>query len=316
MDRITRVGIDVSKDRLDVYIERDHNCRLEFPNDGPGVQRLVRELAGSPCIVAMEASGRYEGAARHALEAAGLAVVLQNPRQVRRLAQGLGLDAKTDRLDARLLARTSDLCAPNNPRSVDRERLGDLSRLIERLKLERSGHLKRLQVPGLYKAAAESLGRIVLALEAEIRALCAEFDRTVAGTDLGPAYRLAQSVPGVGPNLARVAVCELPQDLGRWSVRQVSRYAGVAPLDNSSGSRTSPSRLPRHKNVRLKAALYMPALSLVKSGGWARKVYDAQRAKGLTHQQAVVPIMHKLLFHIVAVMKRGTPWMEEPPVRP
>lgn len=316
MEHIAKVGIDVSKDTLDVYIERDGLRTMSLPNDAAGVARLALELSKFPCTAAMEASGRYELLARRALEESGCRVVVQNPRQVRRLADGLGANAKTDRLDARLLARTAALCAPNAPKSADREALADVSRLIQRLKLERSGHLKRLQTPGLCQAAALCLARLAEMLAAEIGALERGFERECAQTALWERFKIAQTVPGVGPTLARIAVCELPEDLGAWSVRQLSSYAGVAPMDDSSGSRKGCPRVPRHKNARLKAGLYMPAMSLVKSDPKAREVYARLRANARTHQQAIVAVMHKLLIRMVCVMKRGTPWEAEPPQKP
>src|SRR5579862_2995576 len=97
----TSVGIDVCKDRLDVFIEGPKGGRRQFANDSEGIRKLIAQL-GSGCVVAMEATGRYEAQLRHALEAAGLDVRVQNPRLVRRLAEGLGVQAKTDLIDAQL----------------------------------------------------------------------------------------------------------------------------------------------------------------------------------------------------------------------
>ena len=315
MKSITRVGIDASKDRLDILIDRPHNRRRSFSNDTGGIDQLKAELVDGPYLVAIEASGRYEALVRHELEAAGHQVKLQNPRQVRRLAEGMGTQAKTDLIDAQILARTAELCAPNEPRTKEREMLGDLSRAIECLKLERSGHLKRIQVPGYAPQAAKALKRVATALGREIAKLEAEFVRMVKASSLAQRFALAQTVPCVGPNLARIAVCELPQDLEKWSIRQLSCYAGVAALDDQSGKKNLPPRVPKHKNVHLKAALYMPAMGLIMRHAWAKQTYSRLRTRGLTHQQAIVAIMHKLLFHLVAVLKRGSAWQAEPPTK-
>src|SRR5437763_5200082 len=102
MKSITRVGIDASKDRLDVLIDRPSNRRRSYSNDKRGVAALVSELEGGDYLVAIEASGRYEALVRHELTAAGHTVRLQNPRQVRRLAEGTGTQAKTDLIDAQI----------------------------------------------------------------------------------------------------------------------------------------------------------------------------------------------------------------------
>ncbi len=313
MESITFVGIDASKDKLDVHIDRPHRRRHCFANTRKGIAQLCAHLGQGKFIIAIEASGRYEALARHELEAAGYEVRLQNPRQVRRLAEGLGIGAKTDSIDAEILARTATLCTPNEPRTKERQQLTDVSRAIETLKKERSGHLVRLKTPELSLAVVKVLKKVVLSLERQIQNLSNEFVRMVKLSPLAERYELAMSVPRVGPNTARIAVCELPQELDRWSIRQLASYAGVAPHDDQSGKKKLPARLPKHKNPHLKGALYMPAMGLIKHHDWARKTYSRLRTRGLTHQQAIVPIMHKLLFHLVGVLKRGSAWQADPP---
>ncbi len=117
------------------------------------------------------------------------------------------------------------------------------------------------------------------------------------------------SVPGVGPVTACAVVAELPDDLSGVSTAQAAAYAGLAPLDDSSGKRDGPKTVGRG-NARLKAALYMPALGLVRRPGWARDLYTRLKDKGRRHQAAIVAVMRKLLTRVVAVLKRGTPWQE------
>jgi len=310
------VGIDVSKDHLDVYIDRlEGTKRLKFGNDPQGIRLLGEHLGSGSFVIALEASGRYEAPVRHFLEKTGRVVRMQNPRLVRRLAQGLGVQAKTDLVDAQLLAHTLELCPRGEARSQERERLGDLSRTISMLKRERASHLRRLQVPGLAGAVSKSLGRLVKVLAKEIELLEKAFEKDVAESSLEENYRLSRSVDGVGPALARTAVCELPQIIQGWSGRQLGSYAGLVPYDNTSGKRKSPARLGRHGNIHLKAALYMPAMNLISRDTWARSLYSKLRSKGLAHQQAIVPVMRKLLLQIVAVLKRGSAWQTEPPQR-
>jgi transposase len=315
MESITRVGIDASQNVLDVLIDRAENKRLQVPNSLDGVKKLKAALGKGKFIIAIEASGRYEALARHELEAAGYTVKLQNPRQVRRLAQGMGIQAKTDSLDAEVLARTAELCASNEPRSKEREALGDVSRAIDTMKRLRAGYLRRAKVPGLCPVALKSYRSLIKMLGSEIKKLESEFVKLVKASSLKDRYRYALSVPNVGPNLARIAVCELPEHLDNWSIRQISAYAGVAPIDNSSGKRVGAPRVPKHKNVHLKAALFMPAMGAINRDAWAAGTYARLRARGLEHQKAVIPIMHKLLFHLVSVLKRGSAWEAEPPKR-
>lgn len=308
MESMTRVGIDASKDVLDIYVDRAENRRLIVSNDKKGLENLKSFLSEKPCLISIEASGRYESLARHELESAGHAVRVQNPRQARRLAQGLGINAKTDRIDAKTLARMCDLSVPAKARSKERELLGDISRSIDTLKKERSTHLVRMKVPGFSKVAASSLKRIVKAIDREIEKLKSEFLRLVKESSFAERYALAKSVPGVGVDLARICVCELPEDLENWSAKQVCAYAGVAPIDDSSGKRSGPARVPQHANFHLKAGLYMPGLGLMQHDPWASRTYARLRARGLAHQQAAISLMHKLLIRIIAVLKRGTAW--------
>jgi transposase len=313
MSSMTRVGIDTSKDTLDVFIDRDQNKRFKVSNNKAGVSKVEAQLEGGKYLVSIEATGRYESLVRHRLEAAGHEVRVQNPRKVRRLADGIGQQAKTDRIDAKFLAKTAEICAPSKPRSKEREELGDVSRTIDLLKTERSGHLKRIQVPGYSPIARRALKRVIASLDRQIESLLQEFEKLVAGSSLAEKYKLLQSIPCVGCNTARVAVCELPEDIQNWNARQLSSYSGVAPIDDSSGKRLAPARVSKHGNFHLKAALYMPALNVLKQGGRGASTYRRLTARGLTHQQAIIPLMHKLLYHILAVLKRGSAWQAEPP---
>lgn len=312
MASITRVGIDAAQEWLDVEVERPHSKRRRFTNDVDGLLQLIGFLGKGDFVIAVESSGRYEALARHMLEASGYVVRLKNPRQMRKLAEGLGVQAKTDLVDARFLAETADLGKSTEPRSKEQEELGDLSRTIQSLKKDRSGNLKRIKVPGLSPLAIRSIQAVVAALDKEIQTLEAEFVKVVKRSSLSHRYELALSVPGVGPALARVLVCELAEKLENWSSRQICSYAGVAAIDDSSGKAASVARVPRHSNTHLKAGLYMPAISAIATQTWAKTMYRRLRTHGRAHQQAVVAVMHKLLIHVIAVLKRGSPWQAEP----
>lgn len=315
MKSITRVGIDTAKDWLDLLIDRPHSKKHRFSNDAEGIAQLKAELGEGHYVIAIEATGRYEALVRHEFEAAGYTVRMKNPKQVRRLAQGLGLQAKTDALDAKFLAATAELGPDTEPRSKEREALGDLSRTIECLKKERSRHLKRMKVPGFSAVAIAALQAVVKTLNDQIQNLETAFAERVRKSSLADRYKLALSVEGVGPVMARIAASELPENLDGWSIRQISSYAGVAGMDNSSGKSALPTHVPRHANSHLKAGLYMPAIALVATKEWAKHTYARLKGKGRTHQQAIVAIMHKLLIHLVAVIKRGSAWHPEPPKR-
>jgi transposase len=315
LESITCVGIDAAQDWLDVEIQRPHSKRRRFPNTVEGIALLRQDLGEGSYVIAIESSGRYEALARHELQAAGYEVRMKNPRQMRRLVEGLGVQAKTDGIDARMLCETAELGRSNEPRSKEREALGDLSRTIECLKKERSRHLKRMKVPGFSKIAIRSLRAMVKATDAQLEKLEKEFVKLVKKSGFARRYELLLSVPGVGPALARILVCELPEKLEDWSLRQISSYAGVAAIDDSSGKTRSAVRVPSHCNTHLKGGLYMPAISLVATRQWAKAKYRRLREKGRSHQQAIIAVMHKQLVYALAVLKRGSPWQDEPPKR-
>jgi len=308
------VGIDVSKDTLDVFIDRANGRkRMKVSNDEEGVRQILRELEVGTYLVAMEATGRYEVLARRMLEDAGLEVSVLNPRLARHLAIGFGVEAKTDPIDAEILARLATVSKPTTPRSPLRESLGDISRTISTLTEQRSGHKKRLKSPGFHPQVAENLKAIIAVLDTEIARLENLFVAEVRQSELAERYKLAQTVPAVGPVLARVLVCELPEDLSGFTVRQICSYAGLTPVDNASGKSVRKSKLKAHGNMFIKAATYMPAVSFLRCDPKAAELYGRFKGQGREHQQALVPVMHRLLRRVAAVIKRGSPWRSDPP---
>lgn len=199
---------------------------------------------------------------------------------------------------------------PRPPKSQERQGLSDLSRAIEAIKDEVAELRRRLQVPELDLRAAELYRSCLEVLQAKVKEGEAKFRRDVKGTTLEHAYQLCQSIPGVGEKTARVLVCELPEDLAERSAAQIASYAGVAPLDDSSGTRVR-AKLSRG-NHRLKKTLFMPALVCMRTQAWGKDLYARLRAKGKSHQTCMVAIMRRLLIRIVSVLKRGSPWSCEP----
>jgi transposase len=310
------VGIDVSKDTLDVFIARSTGRkRLKVRNDEEGIGTIVRELQGGPYRLTLEATGRYEALARHRLEEAGFEVIVQHPRLARHLAIGLGVEAKTDPIDAENLALTATVCKRTMPRSEFQESLGDISRTISMMTQERSGHKKRLDVPGFNPTVAQSLRAIIADLDEQIRVLKKLFDAEVRGSALYDRYKLIMSVPSVGAATSRVFTSELPEDLSGFTPAQICSHAGLTPLDKSSGASMGHASLKAHGNMFLKAATYMPAITMLRLDAKAKRIYSSRCARGLNHQQAIVPVMHMVADRIAAVAIRGSAWQADPPRR-
>ena len=231
------VGIDVSKARLDVHLH-PANESFAVSNDDAGVAALLERLGQLEGVigVGLEASGRYERLAVAVLAEAGLPVMVLNPAQVRAYAQAIGQRAKTDPLDARLIALFLAAVRPQ-PRPLPDAQTRELAALMARrrqlvgmLVAEKARY--RQAAPGVVRV---SLARLVTTLEELLKGLDHDIDTTMRGT---PVWRdkenLLVSVPGIGPTIARTLLAELPE-LGQLNPRQIAALAGLAPYARQSG---------------------------------------------------------------------------------
>ena len=303
-----QVGIDVSKDELVTSLDQAKPFTLANTNEG--CEQLAA-LLPKGAVVHVEATGGYERLVRRKLQEAGFKVVRHNPLKTRRMAQALGTRAKTDPVDAKVLCRFGAKLPEATSKSLETQQLADNSRAISTLQEIAAGLKKRMNLPEHDEYAKQLYKRQVQFIEAEIRQAEKDFQSRVKATSSAEHYKLAMSVPAIGKVTARVMICELPQDFQERSSAQIASYSGVAPIDDSSGKRTGKARLGR-VNSRLKKALYMPAICAIKSQHWARDIYSRLRAKGKSHQTAIVAVMRRLLIRVLAVLKRGSPWKDEP----
>jgi transposase len=230
------IGIDVSKDRLDVHV-RPSGQAFAVARDGEGLERLVGELRRRDvALVVLEATGGFETTVAAALAGAGLPLAVVNPRQIRDFARAMGRLAKTDALDAEVIAVFAERIRPE-PRPVpgpDAQVLGELVArrrlLVEMIGMERN---RVRQARG--KRVQRSLAATLKVIEAQIAALDRDIDDAVRGS---PAWLAAEdlliSVPGVGDITARTLIAELPE-LGRLDRRRIAALVGVAPVNRDSG---------------------------------------------------------------------------------
>jgi len=305
------VGVDVAKAEL-VVAARPSDERWSVANDERGARTLAERLKrDAPALVVLEATGGYELAAVAALAAAGLPVVVANPRQVRDFARATGQLAKTDRIDAGVLALFAERVRPE-VRPLPNEEAQELDavltrrrQLLEMLTAERN----RLgQVAGRgRRLVKKSLTAHIAFLERELR---------VADTDLGamvrasPAWRekddLLRTVPGVGPVLSLTLLAELPE-LGRLSRREVAKLAGVAPLARDSGTLRG-HRYVHGGRASVRAVLYMAALVATRRNPVIRAFYERLLAAGKPKKLALVACMRKLLTILNAMARSGVRW--------
>ena len=256
----TYVGIDVSKDRLDVHLlPQDEAFAVE--RNGRGLAALVERLKPLlPTLIAVEATGGFESTTAAALAGAGLPVAIINPAQIRHYAQALGKRAKTDPIDARVIARFAADIRPKARALPDEmtQFLADLvarrRQIVEMIQAERQRE-KRTTVKRLKK----SITRLVAALEKELSELDREIDDTVRGS---PVWRekedLLASVPGVGQKTAHTLIAELPE-LGSLSRKTVASLAGLAPYTRQSGRWKGKSMIGGGRKT-VRSALFVAAM--------------------------------------------------------
>jgi transposase len=301
------VGIDVAKARLDVAV-RPSGEQWQAPNDEGGVAALVARLAPlAPALVVLEATGGLERLAAAALAAAGLPVAVVNPRPVRDFAKAVGQLAKTDALDAALLARFAEAVRPA-PRPVPDAAQQALAALLAR----------RRQAVGMLTAERQRLGTALPAVRARVQAHVRwlEAELGALDDDLGQALRaspvwreredLLRSVPGVGPVVALTLLAELPE-LGALDRKRVAALVGLAPLNADSGTRRG-KRLVWGGRSRVRAALYMAALVATRHNPVVQAFYQRLLAAGKAKKVALTACMHKLLLVLNAIVRSGTPW--------
>jgi transposase len=301
------LGIDVSKAVLEVAAEPAART-WQVPNADAGIERLVQDLrALGPALIVVEATGGYEVAAVSALSAAGLPVVVANPRQIRDFARATGRLAKTDRVDALVLAAFAAKVRPT-PRPLPDEAARELEALLTR----------RRQLVEMVGAERQRLARarriVQKSLRAHIAYLEKELDRT--NTDLtrllraSPVWRAAddllQSVPGIGPVVAQTLVAELPE-LGTLGRRQIAALLGVAPLNRDSGRR----RGLRHTwggRASVRRVLYMAALVATRWNPVIRTFYRRLLALGKPKKVALIACTRKLLTILNTMLRTKQPW--------
>ena len=313
------IGIDVAKAELVIAV-RPTGERWTVANDEEGVRALVARWRGAPpALIVLEATGGYELLCAGALAAAALPVVVVNPRQVRDFARATGQLAKTDRIDADVLALFAERVRPAvRPLADDAQQeldalLARRRQLLDMLQAERN----RLgQVFGRGKPLVKkSLKAHIAFLERELR---------VADTDLGamvrrsPAWRerddLLRSVPGVGPVLSLTLLAELPE-LGRLTRREIAKLAGVAPLSRDSGTMRG-RRFVQGGRASVRAVLYMGALVGTRRNAVIRAFYARLLAAGKPKKVALVACMRKLLTILNTMARTGEPWAAEHAARP
>lgn len=302
------VGIDVSKDRLDVHV-RPSDEPFSVARDAEGLKALIERLAGLPvALVVLEATGGYETVVAATLGAAGLPLAVVNPRQIRDFARASGRLAKTDALDAAAIAHFAAAMRPDAQRLPD-EAMRALGELVARRRqlVEMMGAERQRARLLTQRRLLKSIARHLAMLQKELSALESDIDDAVRGSPLWrERVELLTSVPGVGQTTARVLIAELPE-LGQLTDKKLAALAGLAPMNRDSGRRRGP-RAIRGGRATVRTALYLAATVGVRHNPVLKPFFERLRARGRSYRQAVVACAHKLLTILNAIIRHAQPW--------
>jgi len=313
MSDLVYVGIDVAKDSFDVASD-PAGLTLSLPNDPTGRQQLLDALAThTPALIVLEATGGYERGLVADLLHAGQKVVIANPRQVRNFARGIGQLAKTDRIDAQVLARFARMVQPK-PRPQPSKQTAHLAELVTRrrqltnLLTQESNRLPMAR----HAKVRKSLQKIIRALEQQIIDLDKIIRDDIASDDgLRHKDEILQSFKGVGPGTSAMLLSHLPE-LGRLNRQEIAALVGVAPWDIQSGQWAGKSRIwGGRKEVR--GMLYMAALTAIRSNRAIQTFYQRLESHGKAFKVAITACMRKILVILNTLVRNDCLWSPQPP---
>jgi transposase len=302
------IGIDVAKDRLDVHL-RPSGETFTVARDGEGLAILIERLRTiAPSLVVMEATGGYESVVASAVAAAQLPLAVVNPRHIRNFARATGKLAKTDRIDAAVIAHFAEAVRPP-PRPIadaEAQALGELvarrRQVIEMTVAESNRRLLATQ-----RRVLKAIDRHLKLLQAELSELERDIDDKIR---LSPAWQadadLLVSVPGIGKATLRTLIAELPE-LGHLSRRKIAALVGVAPMNRDSGTLRGRRTIAGGRST-VRSALYMAALPASRANPIIAAYYKKLRAAGKTGKQALIACTRKLLVILNAILRDRKPW--------
>lgn len=307
MSEETYVGVDVSKKTFDVVTLPGGEWQ-GLRNDAEGIRSFRDQmLVLRPKLIVMEATGGYERELAVALALAGLAVAVVNPRQVRDFAKAIGKLAKTDRVDAGVIALFAERIRPE-PRGVPEKEARELEALITRrsqLKEMITAEKNRMgAAPRSMKPAIQSHVRW---MEEQLKEIESELDRVIEESEIWRAREdLLTSTPGVGSGTARMLIAKLPE-LGHVGTKQSTALVGIAPFARDSGKYKGQRRIWGGRAC-VRSALYMAALSAIRWNPVIKAHYEQLRARGKLFKVAIVACMRKLLVILDAMVRKNQPW--------
>lgn len=307
----TFVGIDVSKDSLEVAL-RPSNTVQSFTNDDEGIAQLIESLRSQqPALIVLEATGKYERPVARALAVEGLLFNIINPRQGRAFARATGVLAKTDRIDALLLARFAEVLQPE-ARSLKDEQTEALSDLvIRRRQIVEMITAEKNRLALATKRVRRDIQVHIRWMEKRLEDINDDIDELIRQSPLWREKdKLLQSVTGVGPVLASTILASLPE-LGSLNRKQIAALVGVAPFNRESGRYKGKQKIQGGR-ASVRNVLYMGTVAGIRANPVLRTFYERLVAKGKPKKLALTACMRKLLVILNTMLKNGTCWQNQP----
>ena len=306
------IGIDIAKDKIDISVLPSGESWTVGTTPPELLETVDRLAALKPTNIVMEATGGYEARLAASLVTAGLPVAVVNPRQVRDLARALGILAKTDAIDAHVLALFAQKVQPEcRPLPTDDEQvLKELLTRRRQLVDMRTAELNRRQQI-VSKQVCESIITLIESINHELDGIECEIDNRIKAS---PVWRtkdkLLQSVPGIGKTTASMLIVALPE-LGQLNRRKIASLVGLAPMNRDSGTFRG-RRMITGGRASIRAGLYMPILSAVRCNSKIKPFYDRLIAAGKLEKVALTACMRKLLTMLNAIVRENQPWHSIP----
>jgi transposase len=304
MDAVN-VAIDVGKHQLEVaFGSAGEVCSLE--NERRAIARLSKRLSGLNCQRVLLEGGSYQNLLVAALRAAELPVVIINPRRLREWARGIGQLAKTDRLDARMLALYGERNQPPLRELPDPQTQQLRALWVRREQLIEMLVMEQNRLEHAPKALHHDLNAHIDYLRKQIKRADDDLDREVRNSALWDKYEILSSVPGVGRVLSVALLSDLPE-LGRLNRAEAAALAGVAPFNQDSGTLRGQRKIEGGRK-RLRRVLFMATIAATRCNPTIRPFYLRLRAAGKPFKVALIAAAHKLLLILNAMLKTNTPW--------
>lgn len=305
------IGIDISKDHLDAH-RLSTGQHMRFTNSTTGFRALACWIAkGLPDLVVFEPTGPYH--ARFERRFAGhLPLVKVNPLQARRFAQAQGTRAKTDAVDAQMLARMGAALElePDRPTSQQQREINELQAVRRALVRDRTRLMNRLKTQTLTLTRAQTRARIAQA-ERQLKALDAEIDtRLRRCPQRARSLDILASIPGISAITARAILADCPE-IGSLRAKQAAALAGLAPMSRSSGKWQGKERIQGGRKP-LRDALYMPAIVAMRHNPDLARKYRQMTDAGKPHKLAITALMRKLIILANTLIKQNRPWTPKP----